>query len=82
MSEIGAPTSREELERDWRRRFIAGAGWPLQPGELAALIDLGMSSATIAAYFGVAEDRVAALVNYYGLPAGGTPVRDERRKEP
>jgi hypothetical protein len=41
--------------------------WPISAGELASLIDLGLSNNQIASYFGVEPRRVSALRAYYGL---------------
>jgi hypothetical protein len=41
--------------------------WPISPGELASLIDLGIPDDRIARYFGVKRVKVSALRAYYGL---------------
>ena len=41
--------------------------WPISSGELASLIDLGISDDRIARYFGVERVKVSALRAYYGL---------------
>ena len=41
--------------------------WPISSGELASLIDLGISDDRIARYFGVQQVKVSALRAYYGL---------------
>ena len=41
--------------------------WPISAGELASLVDLGLSNNKIARYFGVELGRVSALRTYYGL---------------
>jgi hypothetical protein len=41
--------------------------WPISPGELASLVDLGLSDDQIASYFGVQKEKVSALRAYYGL---------------
>ena len=41
--------------------------WPISPGELASLVDLGLSDDRIARYFGVEQVKVSALRAYYGL---------------
>lgn len=43
------------------------ARWPVSHGALAALVDLGMSDGTIAAYFQVQPRDVAALKSQYGV---------------
>ena len=41
--------------------------WPVSSGELASLVDLGLSDDQIARYFGVEQVKVSALRAYYGL---------------
>jgi hypothetical protein len=41
--------------------------WPISAGELASLVDLGLSDNRIARYFGVEPAKVSALRAYYGL---------------
>ena len=41
--------------------------WPITSGELASLVDLGLSDNRIARYFGVEPVKVSALRDYYGL---------------
>ena len=41
--------------------------WPVQRATLAALIDIGLSNAEIAAYFSVLPDDVHMLADRYGL---------------
>jgi len=41
--------------------------WPISSGELASLVDLGISNDRIARYFGIEQVRVSALRAYYGL---------------
>ena len=41
--------------------------WPISCGELASLIDLGISDDRIARYFGVEQVKVSALRAYDGL---------------
>ena len=41
--------------------------WPISAGELASLVDLGLSDNRIARYFGVEPVKVSALRSYYGL---------------
>ena len=41
--------------------------WPISVGELAILVDLGLSDDRIARYFGVEPVKVSALRAYYGL---------------
>ena len=41
--------------------------WPISAGELASLVDLGLSDDRIARYFGVEPVKVSALRSYYGL---------------
>ena len=41
--------------------------WPVSSGELASLVDLGLSDRQIARYFGVDKVKVSALRAYYGL---------------
>jgi hypothetical protein len=41
--------------------------WPVGSGELASLVDLGLSDHQIARYFGVEQVKVSALRAYYGL---------------
>jgi len=50
-----------------KRSAISEAHWPIEPNELAALVDLGMADNLIAAYFGVAPSLVVALRDRYGL---------------
>ena len=40
--------------------------WPVRSGELASLVDLGLSDDQIARYFGVEQVKVSALRAYYG----------------
>lgn len=48
------------------------ARWPIRAASLAALKDLGMSDGTIASYFRVRPEEVAALRRSYGI---AEPVR-------
>jgi hypothetical protein len=41
--------------------------WPITPGELASLVDLGLSDDQIARYFSVEKGKVSALRAHYGL---------------
>jgi hypothetical protein len=41
--------------------------WPVSSGELASLVDLGLSDDQIARYFGVEQVKVSGLRAYYGL---------------
>jgi hypothetical protein len=41
--------------------------WPISSGELASLLDLGLSDHQIASYFSVEKGKVSALRAYYGL---------------
>ena len=41
--------------------------WPISPGKLVSLIDLGWSDNRIACHFGVEPVKVSALRGYYGL---------------
>ena len=41
--------------------------WPIGSGELASLVDLGLSDDQIARYFGVERVKVSSLRAYYGL---------------
>ena len=43
------------------------ARWPIGGAELSNLIDLGLSDEAIARYFGVAQWKVVALRNYFGI---------------
>ena len=60
--------------------------WPVSSGELASLVDLGLSDDQIAKYFGVEQVKVSALRAYHGLvdsspgPDGVTGlIRDDGR---
>jgi uncharacterized protein (DUF433 family) len=46
--------------------------WPISAGELASLVDLGLSDDQIASYFGVQREKVSALRAYYGLAESRT----------
>ena len=63
------PNAAECLSRTapvWR--FVEDdSRWPIEPGELAALIDLGMTDAQIADYFGQDLRQVESLLERYGL---------------
>jgi hypothetical protein len=41
--------------------------WPITPGELASLVDLGLSDDQIARYFSIEKGKVSALRAHYGL---------------
>ncbi len=60
-------TSRDALYGSLHRSFTGGATWPVAPGDLAALLDLGLSNAQIGAYFGVGPDDVHTLREHYRL---------------
>jgi hypothetical protein len=45
--------------------------WPVRADELAVFVDLGVSNARIAHYFGVDQEQVSALRSYYGLSVPG-----------
>lgn len=47
--------------------FVDDVHWPIEPGSLAALVDMGMSDDMIAAYFQVDLSLVLALRARYGL---------------
>ena len=55
--------------------------WPISSGELASLIDLGISDDRIARYFGVEQVKVSALRAYYGLVDTEHPGPDLVRNE-
>ena len=55
--------------------------WPISSGELASLIDLGLSDDRIARYFGVERVKVSALRAYYGLVDTEDPGPDLVRNE-
>ena len=50
-----------------RNSLPDGVVWPVQRATLAALIDIGLSNAEIAAYFSVLPDDVHMLADRYGL---------------
>ena len=56
--------------------------WPISSGELASLIDLGISDDRIARYFGVQQVKVSALRAYYGLVDAERPGPALVRKGP
>lgn len=56
-----------DTSRTLRDAFAAGAVWPVTKGALVALVDLGMSDVTIAEYFRVQPEEVAALKTDYGV---------------
>jgi hypothetical protein len=43
------------------------SAWPVSSGELATLVDLGLSDDEIAGYFDVEPVKVSGLRAYYGL---------------
>jgi hypothetical protein len=51
------------LDRD----FVAGVPWPIDPGSLAALLDMGLSYARIGVCFSVPASDVEALTKRYGF---------------
>ena len=56
--------------------------WPISSGELASLIDLGISDDRIARYFGVQRVKVSALRAYYGLVDSETGPNGVRNLKP
>jgi hypothetical protein len=59
--------TREALEASLARDFVAGASWPIEAGELAALVDMGMPDGQIAATFSVTAQEVLSLRRRLGL---------------
>ena len=61
----------------FRKSSVVGySPWPITFGELASLIDLGISDDRIASYFGVEQVKVSALRAYYGLVDAEHPKPD------
>jgi len=58
--------SRSDLTAALRRSFIQGVSWPLDRAGLTALVDLGLTNAQIASYFGVGADDVDMLRETFG----------------
>lgn len=72
MSEMRKPratsaSARFSLKASLRRSFADDTQWPIEPGELAALIDMGMSDVQIAEYFSIQRGDVDALRERYGM---------------
>ncbi|MGQ0675203.1 MAG: hypothetical protein ACT4N4_03835 [Rhodospirillales bacterium] len=67
MMETARSLPRHALESALQRSFVEGAAWPVGPAALAALIDMGLSKAQIAQYFGVETLAVRALRRSYGF---------------
>jgi hypothetical protein len=61
------PTVRAVLDASLRKSFRGDARWPIDRAALAALIDIGLSNAEIAAHFSVGSDDVHMLRDQYGF---------------
>ena len=59
--------SRDVVARSLEIAFTRDSEWPLDPGGLAALIDMGFSERRIADYFDVSPDDVQVLRDEYGI---------------
>ena len=55
------------LESGLKDKFLANTRWPIDRAALTALVDLGMSDAAIADYFGVTAANVAEVRQAYRL---------------
>jgi hypothetical protein len=67
MMDIAQALPRHELETALQRSFVEGVAWPVGPASLAALLDMGLTEAQIAQYFGVEALAVRALRRSYGF---------------
>jgi hypothetical protein len=67
MSDTPRPTFRGKLQSSLKHFLVEGARWPVDRASLAALVDIGLTNAQIAAYFAVAPDDVYMLREEYNL---------------